>query len=49
MPRSQLDHIVITAPTLALGVDYVRRSASRLKWADAACACLLRIFWAKCA
>ena len=26
MPRSQLDHIVITAPTLALGVDYVREA-----------------------
>lgn len=26
MPRSQLDHIVVTAPTLALGVNYVRQS-----------------------
>jgi hypothetical protein len=26
MPRSQLDHIVITAPSLALGVDYVRQA-----------------------
>lgn len=26
MPRSQLDHIVITAPTLAAGVEYVRQT-----------------------
>jgi hypothetical protein len=26
MPRSQLDHIVITAPSLGLGVDYVRQT-----------------------
>jgi hypothetical protein len=25
MPQSQLDHIVITAPSLAVGVDYVRQ------------------------
>jgi hypothetical protein len=26
MPRSQLDHIVITAPSLEVGVDYVRQA-----------------------
>lgn len=26
MPRSRLDHIVITAPSLAVGVDYVRQA-----------------------
>src|ERR1700739_2059301 len=26
MPHAQLDHIVITAPTLALGVDFVRQT-----------------------
>ncbi len=26
MPRCQLDHIVITAPTLGLGIDYVRQT-----------------------